>query len=406
MFFAPLPASPMAKSRIMTDRAERLYLDHNASAPLRPAAQEAMLAVMDVAGNPSSVHREGRAARAILEGARREIAGFAGVGPAHVVFTSGASEAAATLLTPNWRDGEGACRIDRLGVCVADHPALRSGGRFTEDRVERLPVDAAGRLDRAALDRWLARPGRPMLAIAAANGETGVLQDVTGLTRQVRRHGGVIVVDASQLAGRRPLAEVTASSDAVILSAHKIGGPKGIGALVLGREAFGPAPLVTGGPQETRRRAGTPAPMLAAGYAAAARDAAEELVCGERMAGMRDAFETDLMQRCAAVILGFDADRLPQTSAFQIAGQRAETVQMAADLSGIAISAGSACQSGKLGRSDALDALCQGGAALDPELGFVRASFGASTRPQDLARLLDALVALGERAGTTTTRAA
>lgn len=390
----------------MPDRAKRIYLDHNASAPLRACARATMLDAMDLAGNPSSVHGEGRAARAVLEDARRAVAAMAHVSADRLVFTSGASEAAATLLVSDWLDGDRARRFDRLAVCAADHPALRSGGRFDPADVTRLPIDPLGRLDMAALETWLEAGGHPLVAVAAANGETGIVQDIAPIAERVHRCGGALVVDASQIAGRRSLEPIAALADAMVLSSHKIGGPKGIGAMALGRASLCPQPLVTGGPQETRRRAGTPAPMLAAGFGAAAAEASGESPCAERMAAMRDAFEAGLLATVPATILGRGGDRLPQTSAFQLSGRCAETVQIAADLAGIAISAGAACQSGKLGRSDALDALHATGAAVDPGLGFLRASFGPTTRADDLEQLLAVLVQLGGRTGDSISRAA
>lgn len=390
----------------MTDRAVRIYLDHNASAPLRAAAREAMLAAADLHGNPSSVHREGQMAKAVLERARDIVGRFAGAPSEQVIFTSGATEAAATLLSPLWTTPDGEIRFDCLAVLDADHPALREGGRFAAHELSRLPVDADGRCDLPALDRWLEANGRPLVAVAAANGETGVVQDVEPIAERVHAYGGRLVVDASQVAGRLPIEPFRGSADALILSSHKMGGPKGIGAIILRRDDASPRPLLTGGAQELRRRAGTPAPMLAAGFAATVEDVVSEVACAERMAGLRDAFEARLAASAPVAILAQNAPRLPQTSAFQLLGQRAETVQIAADLAGIAISAGSACQSGKLGRSEVLSALRAGGADVDPELGLVRASFCAATTAAELMRLAEVVAALAERTRKPITRAA
>src|SRR5262245_28531108 len=184
----------------------RAYLDHNASAPLLPSARAAMLAALDVDGNPSSVHAEGRAARRIVEEARRLVAALVGATAEHVVFTSGATEAATTLLTPDWQMGRGALRMSRLYVAASDHPCLLSGGRFAKDRVASLPVGADGvlRLDvlRAALAAHDRSDGLPLVAVHAANNETGVIQPVAEIARLVSDAGGVLVVDAVQAAGR------------------------------------------------------------------------------------------------------------------------------------------------------------------------------------------------------------
>nr|BAT30697.1 cysteine desulfurase [Aureimonas sp. AU4] len=356
-----------------------------------------MFAAADVAGNPSSVHREGQAARAVLEGARKGIADFANASAERVVFTSGATEAAMTLLSPLWMQGDGNLRFRRLAVLDVDHPALREGGRFGSEAFDRLPVDAAGRCILPVLRDWLSADGPRLVAVAVANGETGVVQDIAAISDAVRGSGGRLIVDASQIIGRRPFDECVRAADAIIISSHKLGGPKGVGAVVLPRNGAFPAPLLTGGAQETRRRAGTPAPMLAAGFAAALAEAVAESACALGMAALRDRFEADLSARAPVAILGREADRLPQTSAFQLEGQRAETVQISADLAGIAVSAGSACRSGKLGRSEALEAMRLGGAPIDPDLGLVRASFGPATTAAELERLVEVVATMAGR---------
>jgi cysteine desulfurase len=240
--------------------AERAYLDWNASAPLCDAARTAMVGAL-VAANPSSVHREGRAARGLVEEARRAVAALVNGKPEHVVFTSGATEAASTLLAPEWRMGRSPLRMGRLYVSEADHPCVLSGGRFPAERVTRIGVDQNGILDIAALKTALAAhdkaEGLALVAVHAANNETGVIQPVEEIGRVVKADGGVLVLDAVQAAGSIPLDISAGYADYLILSSHKIGGPKGAGAIVAAADLMMPAPLVTGGGQEKGHRAGT-----------------------------------------------------------------------------------------------------------------------------------------------------
>ncbi|TIV48930.1 MAG: aminotransferase class V-fold PLP-dependent enzyme, partial [Mesorhizobium sp.] len=205
--------------------ATRAYLDYNASAPLLPEARAAVVAALD-AVNPSSVHAEGRAARRLVEDARRDVARLVNAKPEHVVFTSGATEAASTLLTPDWQMGRGAIRMSHLYVSAADHPCLLSGGRFAAGQVTRIGVDGNGIADIEALTKALAAhdmaDGLPLVAIHAANNETGVIQPVGRIAEIVKAAGGVLVVDAVQAAGRIPIDMSAGYADYLILSSHKI----------------------------------------------------------------------------------------------------------------------------------------------------------------------------------------
>lgn len=374
--------------------ASRAYLDYNASAPLLPEAREAMLVALDQSANPSSVHQEGRGARRIVEAARRDVAALVGAKQEHVVFTSGATEAAATLLTPAWRMGRGAVRLSHLYVSAADHPCLLGGGRFSADAVTRIDVTAGGLADLAALEATLAGhdrvQGLPLVALHAANNETGVIQPIEAISAIVKAAGGVLVVDAVQAAGRIPIDIATGYGDYLILSSHKIGGPQGAGAIVAASDLMMPKPLVTGGGQERGHRAGTENLPAIAGFGAAARVARERLVTMARVAELRDRVET-IVERLAgdAEIFGRWSPRLANTSFFAIAGLKAETAQIGFDLAGVALSAGSACSSGKVGPSHVLKAMGRG----DNE-GALRVSLGHQTTAGDIDLFEQALAAM------------
>lgn len=347
--------------------AARLYADHNATSPLRPVALAAMTAALGEVGNPSSIHAEGRAARARIEAARGEVAALVGGAAEHVIFTSGASEAAATVLTP-------ALGFDRLIVFAGEHPCVASGGRFGAFTV--APSDAKGRIDLDALAALMDGPA--ILALQAANNETGVIQPVAEAAALVHAKGGIVICDAVQAAGRIGFDLEASGADWAFVSAHKLGGPPGAGALI-GRGAFpAEAALLRGGGQERGARAGTPNAPALAGFGAAAREAAAAQA-GEagRLAALRDGFEAALAQAAPGVIIfGAGAARLPNTCCFAVPGVAAQTALMALDLAGVAASSGSACSSGKVGRSATLAAM---GVTPDMAEEALRVSFGWST---------------------------
>lgn len=371
--------------------ARRTYLDHNASAPLSDGARAAMVDALAIDANPSSVHAGGRDARRVVETARREVAALVNGDLANVVFTSGATEAASWLLTPNWRMGRAPLKISRLIVCAADHPATLNGGQFPPDRVTRLGVDADGvvRLDEltselAGHDR---ATGQVMVVVHLANNETGVVQPVAQIAAIVREAGGILVLDAVQAAGRIPLDISGGCADFLILSSHKIGGPKGAGAVVSAGGVLMPEPLIRGGGQEHGHRAGTENVAAVAGFGAAAREAAGRLSQVAEIARLRDRFEAVIVELVPdAVIFGRSAPRLSNTTYFAIPGIKAETAQIAFDLEGVALSAGSACSSGKVGPSHVLAAMGHGAYG-----GALRVSIGHQTSDEDLAAFAGAL---------------
>ncbi|MER8785032.1 cysteine desulfurase [Mesorhizobium sp. M0437] len=375
----------------------RAYLDYNASAPLLASARAAVVAALDVAANPSSVHAEGRAARRLIEDARRDVARLVNARAEHVVFNSGATEAASTLLTPDWQMGRGAVRMSRLYVSEADHPCLLHGGRFPTGQVMRIGVDADGvvRLDvlAEALAQHDKAEGLPLVAIHAANNETGVIQPVGRIAEIVKAAGGILVVDAVQAAGRIPLDMSAGYADYLILSSHKIGGSKGVGAIVAASDLMMPKPLVSGGGQEKGHRGGTENLAAIAGFGAAAREASAGLQTIETVRQRRDEIEAIVKTLVSdAEIFGTGAPRLANTTFFAIAGIKAETAQIAFDLAGVALSAGSACSSGKVGPSHVLKAMGYGDG-----LGALRVSIGHATSAEDIELFRSALATIVAR---------
>jgi cysteine desulfurase len=375
----------------------RAYLDYNASAPLLPAARAAVVAALEVGANPSSVHSEGRAARKIIEDARRDVAALVGARPEHVVFTSGATEAATTLLSPDWRMGRGAVRMSHLYVTEADHPCVLNGGRFPAERLTRLGVDGDGIVDLVGLEAALAAhdksEGLPLVAIHAANNETGVIQPIRAIAELVKVAGGVLVLDAVQAAGRIPLDMSEGYADYLILSSHKIGGPKGAGAIVAQADLMMPAPLVTGGGQEKGHRGGTENLPAISGFGAAARTALDGLAGIGEVRALRDRLEETVLRLVSdAEIFGKAVERLANTTFFAIPGVKAETAQIAFDLAGVALSAGSACSSGKVGPSHVLKAM-----GFADNLGALRVSIGRQTSEADVEKFETALAALLSR---------
>lgn len=378
--------------------ASRLYLDWNATAPLHPAAREAMLVGLDLFGNPNSVHGEGRATRAAIETARRQVAALTGAEPAHVVFTSGATEAANMVLTPEFRMGRTPLAVSRLYVSAIEHPAVREGGRFQRGSVSEIPVTFEGVVNLVALETMLEAhdkaEGLPMVAVMLANNETGILQPVQEAAEIVHRHGGILVVDAVQGAGRVPLDINAVGADFLIVASHKIGGPKGAGALVSRGEILMPKPLIHGGGQEKGHRSGTENVLAVIGFGAAAAAATAEFQArNANILALRDRLEAGMRAAAPDVIIhGESTGRVPNTTFFTLPGLKAETGQIAFDLEGVALSAGSACSAGKLGESHVLVAMGR-----DPQLGALRISLGFATTDEDIDRALLAFTKIAGR---------
>ena len=372
----------------MTDRID---LDCNAAAPLLPEAREALLEWLDCA-NPSSVHADGRRARAAIEAARAAITGAIGAPGAEVVFTSGATEAANLVLTPNYLMGRSPLRYERLLVADTEHACVRDGGRFAPEAVERLPVDRNGRVRRDALAEALARSGDPaIVAIMLANNESGVVQDIAALAAIVHRHGGILVCDAVQALGRIPIDMEALSADFLLLSSRKIGGAYGAGALVARGPMLMPEPILRGGGQERGHRSGTENVAAIASLGAAVASVREGAQM-DRLRRLRDRFEREAVRVAPSITIhAVGAERLPNTTLFSFAELKAETAQIAFDLDGIAVSNGSACSSGKVGASHVLTAM-----GIDAP-GAVRISLSRATTDEHIDRALATLRRLGER---------
>jgi cysteine desulfurase len=356
---------------------QAIYLDCNASTPLRLKARAAMGDALDVAGNPSSIHRYGRLARRAVEDARESVATLVGATPRQVVFTSGATEA------NNW--ALAGTKRARVFAGATEHPSVLAA----MPDAEILPVDGDGIVDLAMLERMLAQDRRPALvSLMLANNETGVVQPVAAAAKIAHAAGALLHCDAVQAVGRIEVDFGSLGADLMSVSSHKIGGPMGVGALVASDE-IALLPAIRGGGQEFGRRAGTENVPAIAGFGAAAR----ELVDGWReeattMAVLRDRLETSVRQIVpAATVIGGNMPRLPNTSCLAVTDIAADLQVMALDLAGIAVSAGSACSSGKVGRSHVLEAM---GVAHALAGSAIRVSLGWHSEAADIDRFVDA----------------
>jgi cysteine desulfurase len=364
---------------------ERVYLDWNATAPLAPEARAALIAAFDVVGNPSSIHWEGRAARGLVEQARRQVAARVGAEPRNVIFASSGSEANALALSPaiETPDAKGCFR--RLLMSAIEHPSVRAGHRFQSSDVEDIAVTAEGIVDLDALERRLATLAaegiRPLVSVMHANNENGVIQPVATVAAMVHRAGGLLHVDAVQSV-RCIVCDINAlEADLLTLSGHKLGAPKGVGALVKRAVSLHIAePLIRGGGQERGNRAGTENVLGIIGFGAVAANRAE--FDGARVKALRDALERELAAISPEVVIfGAASERLPNTSLFAVPGIKAETALIALDLDGVAVSSGSACSSGKVAASHVLVAM---GISSSLAAGAIRVSLGSTTSEYEI----------------------
>ncbi len=361
-----------------------VYADYNATAPLRPEAREAMLASLDVGANPSSVHGPGRAARQILEAARGQVALAIGARAQDVIFTSGGTEANALALTGAVAQLEKKCT---LLVSAIEHEAVSKNAGYAGVPVETAYVTPQGTLDldwlRGRLAEWdHARDGVPVLAVMLANNETGVIQPVAEAASMLRETGGLTHCDAVQGLTKTMVNVGMLGVDYLALSAHKVGGPQGVGALWV-RSGAPLKPVLFGGGQERSLRSGTENLSGIAGFGAAVEAGIRDMPKLQALAHARDAMEARLKLAAGVTVFGEGAERLPQTSNFAIGGFRAETQVMAMDLSGVAVSSGSACSSGKVKRSLVLGAM-----GVDDTLAesAIRTSYGWNSVLEDFDR--------------------
>jgi cysteine desulfurase len=371
-----------------------LYLDYNATAPLRPEVRRAIEPLLfgDMSfGNASSIHWAGREAKKHLEAARKKVAELTARSPSQVIFTSGGSEADNLAIFGVTAEA----KERRMIISSVEHPAvLEAAARLSRSGIEvvRIPCDAEGRLDLAALDLELSFP-TALVSIMAVNNETGVIHPIDEVVKRVRHAGSAVIhVDAVQAAGRVPL---PIDADLITLSGHKLGAPKGVGAL-LTKPRVKLSPHVVGGPQERGLRAGTEPVALAAGFAAALEIAIEnQPIESERLAKIRDRIDDGLRSFDDVRILGGGAPRVSNTTTALFAGVEAETLLHALDLEGVAASSGSACSSGSLEPSHVLLAM---GIAPKDALSAVRFSLGWASEPSEAERLLEILPRVLDRA--------
>jgi cysteine desulfurase len=359
------------------------YLDHNATAVVRPEAREAMAHALEVGGNPSSIHAAGRAARAMVETARDAVAELIAAPASTVVFTSGGTEANALAI-----ESAVAAGSRRLIVSSVEHDSVQETSRVLGVAVEALPVGADGRADlawlAARLAAWDPADGKPFVALMLANNETGVIQPVAEAAELVRAADGWLHVDAIQAAGKIPVDSRALGADTLSVSAHKIGGPQGVGALT-----FGPRATLSrrqhGGGQERGRRGGTENVPGIVGFGAAAKAARRDLDDYGRRAALRDA-AADRLKAAGGVVMGEAAPRLPNTLCIATPGFPSDLQVMGLDLAGVMVSAGSACSSGKVKASPVLEAMGQG----DLAGCAIRVSGGWNTTKADWDRFVEA----------------
>lgn len=372
-----------------------VYADYNATAPLRPEARTAMLAAMELGANPSSVHGAGRAARKAVETARAQVGAAIGSRAEDVVFTSGGTEANALALLGAAAALEGKAT---LLVSAIEHEAVSRNAGLAGVPVESVYVTRAGTVDldhlSGRLRRWdRERDGTPILALMLANNETGVLQPVREAAAMVREAGGLTHCDAVQGLGKVPLSVALLGVDYLALSAHKAGGPQGVGAL-WHRPGAPLKPVLQGGGQERSLRSGTENVAGIAGFGAAAQAAMADLPAYQALAASRDGLEARLVEEGGVVPIGVEAPRLAGVSCFAREGFKAETQVMALDLAGIAVSSGAACSSGKVRRSVVLQAMGVADALADCA---VRTSFGWRSAPTDFEQVADAWLQAARR---------
>lgn len=361
---------------------KRTYLDYNATAPAWPEVVEIVAETLRAGGNASSVHAEGRHARGIIETARGQVAQLAGTTEADVIFTSGGSEANTLAI----RGLTSSHDVELLVVSSIEHPSVLETAAHSGCIVKVLAVDANGVVQLEELRAILRDNPKSLVSVMLANNETGVIQPISSVAEIVRECGAWLHVDAVQAAGKTAFSFDELGADMASLSGHKIGGPHGTGALIV-RNGLDLAPQVRGGGQELGRRAGTENLAGIAGFGKAAEIVSNKAAALMDVERKRDGFEHRLRSKAESlVIFGQDVDRLPNTTCFAVPGVSAETMVIALDLAGFAVSSGSACSSGKVARSHVLDAM---GVPEELAHGALRISLGWETDVSELNALTD-----------------
>lgn len=378
------------------------YLDHNASTTLLPEAREAIVSALEVTGNPSSVHRSGRALRALIEKARGDVAALVGAERGQVVFTGSATEATTQAIV----GGVKALGVDEIVVSAGEHAAVLQAAIVSNASVTEIGLKDNGLVDLAALADIVLKANedgrRLLVAVHHVNGETGVIQPIAQIEALVGPTGHVLFVDAVQACGKRSLAFAKSKIDMMVISAHKFGGPAGIGALVMKSECD-TVRLIPGGGQELGRRGGTEAAVLIAGFGQAARTF-EQHYDTDFVGELMQALLVGLNQLAPDAVIFGDAEfRMENVVQFAVPNVESSVALMGLDLEGVAVSSGSACSSGKVGRSHVLDAM-----GVAPELAncALRISFGWSSTHEDVAAFLSAFEKVLERCRKSSGRAA
>lgn len=373
---------------------KRCYLDYNAATPMQKEAYQALIDNLEIYANPFSNHKEGFKAKKILENSRSIIATNLNVKDHNIIFTSGASEAAASLLTPFYMIGKQKCYMSKLYVGATEHPSVLNGGQFNIDNITKIKVLPDGLIDINDLEKSLAKhnleEGLPLVAIQAANSETGVLQNITELAQLVHKYKGLFVVDIAQILGKEFIDLNQYNADFYIISAHKLGGPKNIGAFIAASDIISPMPLIKGS-QEKGRRGGTQSVALCASFATALQCRLQNLA-QYNFSELRNYLEERLYTIDHEVIIyGKESPRLSNTSYFRFTNIDSQTLQMALDLEGFAVSAGSACSSGKINDSHVLNAMGE------KNISAIRVSLGEGNNKKDIDNFILALKKILQR---------
>ncbi len=371
-----------------------IYLDYNATAPVKPAVIDVMTAALLEGGNPSSVHAPGRAARMAVEEARIKLANLLGAAAENIIFTSGGTEAANQAICT-------AVGVKRVLISAIEHDCVLAAANASRLSVQEIPVNIDGLVDLEALEAMLAKgedeengAGRALVSVMLANNETGVIQPIAEVAEIAHAHGALVHTDATQTPGKIAVDFTALGVDLMSMSAHKIGGPQGIGALIH-RPGLEVRPFIAGGGQERGRRSGTENVAGIVALGAAAELAAGDLEKAAGIAALRDRMEAAILQASPdSVIFGTRAPRLPNTSYFTMPGVPGETQVIAMDLAGYAISSGSACASGKVKRSRVLVGM---GASDSDAINAIRVSLGPTTTDEDVDGFLQAWTAMLEK---------